>query len=281
MIKSAPSRSTGIEWTDHTWNPFVGCSRVSEGCVNCYAERLANRLQAMGKESYRGTSTARGKWSGVLNRSSDATMRKPFKLAGPAYVFVNSMSDFWHVNADDAWRAEAIDIMAARPDLIFQILTKRPELCLPTLQRMGIDRVPDNVWLGATVEDGRVAGRIEHVRRFPAKVRFLSVEPIVAPFGAQDLAGISWAIGGGESGPGARPMKGAWARELRDQCVAQDVPFFWKQWGKPANNPLCSEAGHPPSALARLDPQGKGGSLIDGIAWKEMPFARQPVAKLL
>lgn len=270
-------RTTGIEWTDHTWNPFVGCSRESEGCRNCYAETLANRLQAMGQVPYKGTSR-KGKWTGKINRSSDATMRKPYKIHGPAFVFVNSMSDFWHPNANDAWRAEALEIMADRPELTFQILTKRPQLVAEIMARMGIKRVPDNVWLGATVEDGRVADRIPHVARFPSLINFLSVEPIVAPFGKPDLSGISWAIGGGESGPGARPMRPEWVRELRDLCQHHDVPFFWKQYGKIQNNPLVIEQGMSHAAAALADPIGKGGSLIDGRAWKEMPIALQPSA---
>ncbi|MGI4876641.1 MAG: phage Gp37/Gp68 family protein [Janthinobacterium lividum] len=265
--------TTTIEWTDHTWNPFAGCSRVSEGCVNCYAERLANRLEAMGQKTYEGTTTARGKWSGRVNRASAATFRKPLTLKKPSLIFVNSMSDFWHPNALDAWRAEAFEVMAATPQHAYQILTKRPELVLPTLARMGISRVPDNVWLGATVEDGRVADRIPHVQRYPAATTFLSIEPMVAQFGQHDLSGIGWVITGGESGPGARPSLPDWTREVRDLCVPAGIPFFHKQWGAYRNNPLCHEQGMTSAAAAQLDPHGKGGALLDGILWRDMPAA--------
>ncbi len=267
----AARRSTAIEWTEHTWNPFVGCSRASDGCRNCYAERMAGQLEAMGKPAYRGL-TRKGKWTGQLNRSTDATMRKPLTFRDPAVFFVNSMSDFWHPNGDDAWRAEALDIMAATSRHTYQVLTKRPELVAETLGRMG-RTVPENVWLGATVEDGRVADRIAHVARFPSRVRFLSVEPIVHRFGQQDLGGINWIITGGESGAGARPLEPDWVREVRDQCTAGDIPLFHKQWGAYRNNPLVCEQRLSIAEAQRLDRHGKGGGLLDGRLWREMPRA--------
>jgi protein gp37 len=268
---TATARTTSIEWTDHTWNPFAGCNRVSEGCVNCYAERLAVRLAAMGQPTYQGLTTARGRWSGKVNRASPATFRKPLGIREPARIFVNSMSDFWHPNASDRDRADALDIMAATPHHTYQILTKRPELCLPTLARMGIARVPDNVWLGATVEDHRVIDRLAHVRAFPAAVRFLSIEPMVARFGRPSLAGIDWAITGGESGPGARPCNPDWVREVRDNCAASDTPLFHKQWGAYRNNPLVCEQGMTAAAAQAIDPHGKGGALLDGILHRASP----------
>lgn len=274
---TAARRSTSIEWTEHTWNPFVGCFIASAGCKNCYAMRMAARLEAAGQGPYQGT-TRSGVWTGKLNRATDAAMRKPLGLPGRAVIFVNSMSDFWHDNALDAWRAEALDIIERTPQHQYQILTKRPELIAPTLERMGIAQLPDNVWLGATVEDHRVTWRIDHLRAAPARIRFLSVEPLTAPLGAVDLGGIHWVITGGESGPGARPCKAEWVREARDQCTAADVPFFHKQWGKPAFNPLA--AAYPRKARAgesladyikRIDPNGKGGALLDGKLWREMP----------
>lgn len=239
--------------------------------------RMAARLEAAGQGPYQGT-TRSGVWTGKLNRATDAAMRKPLGLPGRAVIFVNSMSDFWHDNALDAWRAEALDIIERTPQHQYQILTKRPELIAPTLERMGIAQLPDNVWLGATVEDHRVTWRIDHLRAAPARIRFLSVEPLTAPLGAVDLGGIHWVITGGESGPGARPCKAEWVREARDQCTAADVPFFHKQWGKPAFNPLA--AAYPRKARAgesladyikRIDPNGKGGALLDGKLWREMP----------
>lgn len=263
------TRTTSIEWTEHTWNPFAGCSRVSAGCQHCYAERLAVRLEAMGQPTYAGL-TRKGKWSGRINRASDATFRKPLTVRRPSLFFVNSMSDFWHPAASDQDRAEALEIMRDTPRHTYQILTKRPELVRPTLDRLGINRVPDNVWLGATVEDGRVADRIPHVQRFPAKITFLSIEPMIARFGRPDISGIGWAITGGESGPGRRPCDADWVREVRDLC-ADRVPLFHKQWGAYADNPLVREQGMTPARAAELDPHGKGGALLDGRLWRDMP----------
>jgi protein gp37 len=276
MTANAPApdrRTTSIEWTHHTWNPFAGCSRVSEGCRNCYAERLAVRLAAMGQPTYQGLTTDRGRWSGTVNRASRATFRKPLALREPALIFVNSMSDFWHPAASDRDRADALEIMAATPQHSYQILTKRPDLVAPTLARMGIARVPDNVWLGATVEDGRVIDRVPHVQRFPAAIRFLSIEPLIARFGRPDLAGIAWAITGGESGPGARVCQPDWAREVRDLADHHRTAFFHKQWGTWASNPLVFEGGLTPTAAAAIDPpaNGKGGALLDGRLHRAFP----------
>lgn len=270
------TRTTSIEWTHHTWNPFAGCTRVSEGCRNCYAERLAVRLAAMGQATYQGVTTPRGGWSGRINRASPATFAKPLHIHKPGLVFVNSMSDFWHPNASDRDRADALDIMAATPNLRFQILTKRPELVAPTLARLGLARVPDNVWLGATVEDGRVAERIPFVQRFPAAVTFLSIEPMVARFGRPDIAGIGQAITGGESGPGRRPCRADWVREVRDLTGAAGVPFFHKQWGAYSDNPLVAEQGLTAAAAAKLDPHGKGGALLDGQLHRAFPAGVMP-----
>lgn len=274
-------RTTSIEWTEHTWNPFVGCLRVSEGCRHCYAERMAARLQGAGMASYAGT-IRDGRWSGQINRSSETAMRKPHGLPGRAVVFVNSMSDFWHPGARDAWREEALRIIEATPQHTYQILTKRPELIAPTLERLGRTRMPDNVWLGATVEDARVASRLEPLRRAPARVRFISVEPMTAALGPVDLSGIRWVITGGESGPGARICRAEWVREVGEQCSAQGVVFFHKQWGRPENNPISSrwpsekEAGETLGAfIERIEGghHGKGGAWLDGRLWREMPAA--------
>ena len=274
-------RTTAIEWTHHTWNPFVGCSNVSEGCRFCYAEAQAFRMEGFGNPVYEGTTRkvgGRPKWTGRLFLASQATLGKIDKITSRSpLIFVNSMSDFWHENAEDGWRALVLKKIRSRPDLIFQILTKRPGNIAPMLARMGED-LPPNLWLGATVEDHRVLNRIPVLTAVPASVHFLSVEPMIAPFGQPDLAGIEWVIGGGESGPLARHCDPAWAMELRDLCAAQGKPFFWKQWGKPGNNPIykaaLAETGNvkaASSAIGSADPDGKGGSLIDGRAWKEFP----------
>jgi protein gp37 len=288
MTSKESNRSTGIEWTEHTWNPFVGCTIHTAGCTNCYAMRAARRLQEFGMESYRGVAKlANGVpvWTGKINRSSDAQMRKPFKIKKASLIFVNSMSDFFHEYADDRWRLEALDVMAHTRHQ-YQVLTKRPDNIIPFLERTAdkcdrpyttdfdVRRIPDNVWIGATMEREDFRHRIATLRAVPAKIRFLSIEPLIGSAGSMNLAGIHWVILGGESGPGARPMDPAWARDVRDQCVAQRVPLFFKQWGKASNNPLFGQApkGHTGIEWVTLhDPNGKGGSLLDGRPWKEYP----------
>lgn len=270
-------RTTSIEWTQHTWNPFVGCTIKSAGCTNCYAMRQAYRLEhAFDFAAYRGTTRkVNGNivWTGRINRSSDAKMNEPLRIPKPAMIFVNSMSDFWHEGAEDRWRAEALDIMRACPQHAFQVLTKRPENIAPILTRMGVTALPDNLWLGCTIEDHRVAERAGTLARVRARVRFLSVEPMTAKPGTLDLAGIHWMIGGGESGPGARPMRPEWARTLRDQADAAGVAFFWKQYGAYRNNPLVAESGMTEAEARQIDPpeNGKGGGLLDGRLWREFP----------
>ncbi|MFC1491416.1 DUF5131 family protein [Nitrospinota bacterium] len=289
-------RTTGIEWTHHTWNPFVGCSPKSPGCWNCYAEDWSGNMQRMGKSTaYQGVIkmvNGRPRWTGAVNLATPATLAKIDRIkAATPLIFVNSMSDFWHENAKDEWRSLVFQKIRNRSDLIFQILTKRPENIGPMLGRMG-ETVPDNVWLGATVEDHRVLERIDILRSVPAKTRFISVEPMIAPFTGPQADGRSFGpallerisghihqiIGGGESGSRARSCEPHWAIELRDLCLEAGVPFFWKQWGKPANNPVyrvaLEKTGSRKATLAYLkreDPEGKGGSLIEGKAWKEFP----------
>jgi protein gp37 len=275
------NRSTGIEWTEHTWNPFVGCTIHTAGCTNCYAMRTAYRLQEFGVESYEGVVKMVGRnpvWTGRVNQATVAAFTKPTRIKKPSLIFVNSMSDFFHESALDQWRNEALEIMANTPHQ-YQVLTKRPENIWPYLERVGFKAIggaafPPNVWIGATVERADCVHRIDTLRRVPATIRFLSVEPLIAPVGPMDLTGIHWVILGGESGPGARPMAADWARDVRDQCRAQKVPLFFKQWGKASNNPLfaCAPAGHSGNAwVEKMDPVGKGGSLLDGLDWKAYP----------
>lgn len=284
------NRSTGIEWTEHTWNPFVGCSIHSAGCTNCYAMRTAMRLQEFHMASYQGVAKlANGSpvWTGRVNRASETQMRKPFKIGKPSLIFVNSMSDFFHEAAHDSWRWEALEIMRDTPHQ-YQVLTKRPENIQGFLDRTishyggghaGVSRgrmpgIPDNVWIGATVERDDFKHRVETLRKVPAKIKFLSVEPLIGPMGPLWLEGIDWVIAGGESGPGARPMEADWVRRVRNDCIAQDVPFFFKQFGKAQNNPLYAEAPKGVTGsmwVEQNDPVGKGGSKLDGREWKEYP----------
>jgi protein gp37 len=277
MIPNQHKRTTAIEWTHHTWNPFVGCAIVSAGCKNCYAMRQAYRLEhAFDFAAYRGTTVkvnGRPVWTGKVNRSSDAKMQEPLRKREPSLWFVNSMSDFWHEAADDRWRAEALEVMRASPQHVFQVLTKRPENIADIMLRMGLASLPDNLWLGCTLEDHRVAERAAILSRVPARIRFLSIEPITARVGPLDLGAIHWAITGGESGPGARPADPAWTREVRDQCAQQGVAYFAKQWGTYASNPLVWEQGMSEQEAAAIDPpsNGKGGALIDGRLWRDFP----------
>jgi protein gp37 len=246
------------------------------GCTNCYAMALAGRLEAFGQETYRGTTReAGGKtgWTGKINRASEATFRKPLTIREPSMIFVNSMSDFWHENAEDAWRLDALGVMAATPHQ-YQVLTKRPENIGPFLARTGAS-IPHNVWIGTTVERGDVRHRIDTVRDVPARIRFLSVEPFIGPMGPMDLRAIDWVIIGGESGPGARPMRIDWVREVIEDCKRQRVAIYFKQWGMPRNNPLYITGGA--DAVAQLDPEEKGGNHVDGLQYKQWPtFELQP-----
>lgn len=271
------TRTTSIEWTEHTWNPFVGCSILSAGCKNCYAMRMAHRCGEMGHDAYNGvaqSSKAGPVWTGQINRNSDSAMTAPLRRRKAAIFFVNSMSDFWHPNARDEWRHESFDVMLATPQHQYQVLTKRPDLIAPTLTRMGRS-LPSNLWLGATVEDARVADRIDHLRAVPAAIRFLSVEPLIAPFGTPDLSGVDWVITGGESGPKCRPCRGSWVREIRDHIASRHpgIALFHKQWGHYKSNPLTHEDGFTEAEAELLDPRefGKGGAHLDGELWRQFP----------
>lgn len=236
------AKNSGIEWTDHTWNPWQGCRKVSEGCRYCYMYREKLRF---------------GQNPAWVIRSSPSTFNAPLKWKDPARVFVCSWSDFFIEDAD-AWRPEAWDIMRQTPHLTYQILTKRPErirACLPDDWAHGWD----NVWLGVTGENQRAYDdRIFYLLDTPAPLHFLSAEPLLGPI---DLGlelcnntffeGLRWVIAGGESGPGARPMEAGWARCIRDQCVAAGVPFFFKQW-----------SGVRPKSLGRT---------LDGQEWTQVP----------
>lgn len=275
---SRSRRTTGIEWTEHTWNPFVGCLIHTAGCTNCYAMRQAARIERLGHAPYYAGTTriANGHpvWTGKVARASDDQMRKPLTIRAPARIFVNSMSDYFHSAALDEWRLEALAIMRATPWHSYQVLTKRPEEIRPFLDRTGAE-LPVNAWIGATVERGDFSQRIDTLRQVPAAIRFLSIEPLIGSMGKLDLAGIHWVIVGGESGPGARPMALDWLAGVIEQCRAQGVALFFKQWGIPRNNPLWAEAvrlGRSPAAyVAERDPVGRGGSKWRGREIKAYP----------
>lgn len=223
---------TNIEWTDATWNPISGCEIVSPGCTHCYAMRMAARLQAMGHAAYEGvTHKVKGRpvWTGRLH-VNEAALEVPLHWRAPRKIFVNSMSDLFQNDVPDNFIARVWDVMERTPRHIYQILTKRPQNMLRVLDSGALAVLP-NVWLGTSVESKRYTGRIDLLRRVPAQIRFVSFEPLVAPVGKVNLSDIHWAIVGGESGPRARPMKKKWVDEISRQCRAQQVAFFFKQWG--------------------------------------------------
>ncbi len=234
------SDRSGIEWTDATWNPLTGCSKVSEGCRNCYAQRLSIRLKAMGQPNY-----SRG-FEVALHESS---LDIPLRWKKPRNIFVNSMSDLFHEDVPLQFIKRVFDTMNRAYWHRFQVLTKR------TSRLLNLCRVlqwAPNIWMGVSVENHDYYCRIDDLRKTPAAVRFLSIEPMLGPMPDLNLQGIDWVIVGGESGPGARPMHHSWAAEVRDQCAEAGVPFFFKQWGGADKK--------------------KAGRLLDGRTWDEKPL---------
>lgn len=258
---------SAIEWTEATWNPVTGCDRVSEGCDHCYALTLAARLKAMGNPRYQRDGDPRRSGPGFGVTLHEDQLQLPFRWRRPRSVFVNSMSDLFHDAVPDEFIAKVWDVMVRTPQHTYQVLTKRPGRMASLLGRRGLEfcasegsvpRPQPNIWLGTSVENQKWADvRIPKLLQTPSAVRFLSCEPLLGPISLEawltplDNDGIDWAIVGGESGPGARPMHPEWARSLRDQCVAAAVPFFFKQWG-----------GRTPKS---------GGRELDGRKWDEMP----------
>jgi protein gp37 len=241
------SLSTSIEWTDSTWNPVTGCTKISSGCVNCYAERLALRLQAMGNPSY---------ISGFNVALHEDLLDLPLRWRKPQTIFVNSMSDLFHESVPEEYITRVFNIMHRANRHRFQILTKRSERMLELSPRL-----PwlSHIWLGVTVEEQQYTYRIDHLRKTDAYVKFLSLEPLLGPFSNLDLNGIDWVIVGGESGPRARRINESWVINVRNQCQEQQVPFFFKQWGGVNKK--------------------KAGRVLDGRTWDEKPLV--PTLQLL
>jgi protein gp37 len=221
---------TSIEWTDATWNPVAGCTVLSPGCTNCYAMRMAARLDAMGMEKYKGLtrkSGGRDKWTGKVRLDRPA-LEIPDGWKKPRRIFVNSMSDLFHDAVPARFVANVWSVMAATPRHTYQILTKRPDRMAQITASLS---VLTNVWLGASVESADYLDRIDDLRRVRAAVRFISFEPLLGSVAAADLAGIHWAIVGGESGPRSRPMLEEWVDEIEAACRDSGTAFFFKQWG--------------------------------------------------
>ena len=223
---------TQIEWTDATWNPVAGCSIVSAGCTHCYAMEMAKRLQAMGVEKYAGLTKKVGNrtvWNGLVREDAKA-LTIPLRWRKPRKIFVNSMSDLFHERVSDNFILKVWQVMRDTPQHNYQILTKRPERLADLVSTL-VDDILPNVWLGTSIENSEVANRIEHLRKTPAAIRFISFEPLIGSVGAIDLAEIDWAIVGGESGKSARPIREEWIDEIYTQCLATNTAFFFKQWG--------------------------------------------------
>ncbi len=237
------SENSPIEWTNATWNPVTGCTKLSAGCDNCYAERFSERF--------------RGVIGHPFEEGFDLTLR-PHRLETPLswkksrMVFVNSMSDLFHKRVPKDYIDRVFETMERADWHVFQVLSKRSSLMRNYInRRYSGQSVPEHIWLGTSVEDYTKRSRIRHLQDTNASVRFLSIEPLIGDPGEMDLSGIEWVIVGGESGPNARPMHLEWARSVRDQCISQDVPFFFKQWG-----------GFRPKS---------GGRELDGREWSEFP----------
>ena len=233
------STHSGIEWTESTWNPLTGCTKISLGCKHCYAERMAKRLQAMGQPNY---------FNGFKLAMHEHVLEKPLEWKTPQVIFVNSMSDLFHQDVPMDFIHKTFDIMRQAYWHQFQVLTKRSERLLELSPQI---EWPENVWMGVSVENKDYTFRIEHLRQTRAKVKFLSLEPLLGPLQRLNMRDINWVIVGGESGPGARLIKEEWVKEIRDQCLTTKVPFFFKQWG----------GIHKKSA----------GRVLEGRTWNEMP----------
>lgn len=223
---------TSIEWTDSTWNPVAGCTIITPGCTNCYAMRMAARLDAMGVDKYAGLTRKSGGryiWTGRISLD-EAALAVPAHWRKPRKIFVNSMSDLFHPDVPTEFIARVWAAMAAAPQHSFQILTKRPERMRDVLASIAPTPLP-HVWLGTSVEDGAVVARLDDLRATPAAIRFVSFEPLIGSVASADLRAIDWAIVGGESGPRSRPMREEWVDEIYDLCEDAGTAFFFKQWG--------------------------------------------------
>ncbi|OQX61732.1 MAG: hypothetical protein B5M51_07315 [Anaerolinea sp. 4484_236] len=234
---------SSIEWTESTWNPLTGCTKISPGCKNCYAERMSKRLKAMGQKNY---------VNGFQLTQHPHVLSKPLGWKKPQVIFVNSMSDLFHKDVPVSFIHDVFNVMREAHWHKFQVLTKRAE----RLEELSpqIDW-PENVWMGVSVENSDYTFRIDHLRETGAKTKFLSLEPLLGPLPNMDLDGIHWAIVGGESGPKSRPIKEEWVLDIRDQCLSSNVPFFFKQWGGTQKK--------------------KAGRQLQGRTWSQMPQSIQ------
>jgi protein gp37 len=230
---------SSIEWTESTWNPLTGCTKISPGCKNCYAERLSKRLKAMGQHNYQ---------NGFELTLHEHSVQLPLTWKAPQMIFVNSMSDLFHEKVPVEFIVCIFEVMEKAHWHTFQVLTKRSSRLLDLDPLISW---PKNVWMGVSVENNDYKFRIDHLRQTGAKIKFLSLEPLLGPIHNIDLNNIDWVIVGGESGPKSRPIEEDWVRELRDSCLSSKTPFFFKQWGGTNKK--------------------KTGRLLEGRTWDEMP----------
>lgn len=230
---------SGIEWTESTWNPLTGCTKISPGCKHCYAERMSKRLKAMGQPNY---------VNGFKLTMHEHVLEKPLGWKTPQVIFVNSMSDLFHKDVPLEFVQRTFDVMKRANWHHFQVLTKRSERLLELSPHL---EWAENIWMGVSVETADYTFRIDDLRKTGAMIKFLSVEPLLGSLPKLNLKGIDWVIVGGESGPGARPLEQAWVTGVRDQCTKVKVPFFFKQWGGVHKK--------------------KAGRVLEGRTWDEMP----------
>ncbi len=228
-----------IEWTESTWNPVSGCTKITRGCDNCYAERMAMRLKAMGTRGYE---------NGFDVTLHPHALEKPLKMKKPQVIFVNSMSDIFHEKIPDEFIIQIFDVMNRAYWHTFQVLTKRPKRLAKMVDKLNWT---DNIWMGVTVEANEYVDRVDYLRDCSAKIKFLSLEPLIDSVDKLDYAGIDWVIAGGESGYGARVMQKEWVLEIRDRCKNENIDFFFKQWGGVNKK--------------------KAGRLLDGKIYDDMP----------
>ena len=237
------SQNTEIEWTDATWNPTTGCTKISAGCLNCYAERFAERFRGVRGHPYE---------AGFDLTLRPERLEQPLKWKSPKMIFVNSMSDLFHKGVPNEYVDQIFDTMENANWHVFQVLTKRSSRLRNYINKRYKDRpAPVHIWLGVSIEDGTKKSRLAHLQDTNASIRFLSIEPLIGPVGPLNLISISWVIVGGESGPRHRPLRPEWVRDIRDQCLSVDVAFFFKQWG-----------GFRPKS---------GGRILDGTEWSQYP----------
>ena len=248
---------SSIEWTELTWNPVTGCTKISAGCKNCYAERMAKRLQAMGVMQYR---------RGFKVRLAPQTLTAPYSWKSPKLVFVNSMSDLFHEAVPFDYIRKVFSIMQETPRHTYQILTKRAERLT---QLAGALPWPENVWIGVTVENEQVAYRLDLLKKVPAQVKFVSFEPLIGEVISLKLKGIDWVIVGGESGPFARPISKDWIERIHNACRKHGIPFFFKQWGAARFNANVAD----PTIHKSDANYAKGGCQLNGTVYREMPEA--------